>query len=182
MNQTQDRAVYIVLSQSGTWISKLLRRITHTEYNHSSLSFDEDLSSMYSFGRRYKYYPFWGGLIRETPTTGVFGRFPNTKAVVLKVRVSEMKYDVLKQCVTEMYKHKERYHYNYIGCFLNWFHKGFKRKKHLYCSEFIKELFVRYDVFDESLFPRVVRPYDFREIFADGEIYCGKLKEYQAKK
>ena len=181
MNQTKEKAVFIVLSQSGTWISKLLRRITHTEYNHSSLAFNEDLSSMYSFGRRYKYYPFWGGFIRETPTTGVFGRFPDTQIVVLKVNIPEVKYTELEQCIAEMYEQKESYHYNYIGCFLNWFHKGFKRKKHLYCSEFIKELFVRYGVFEEEFFPKVVRPYDFREMFVDGEIYCGKLKDYNKR-
>jgi hypothetical protein len=181
MNQTQEKAVFIVLSQSGTWMAKLLRRITHTEYNHSSLAFEEDLSNMYSFGRRYKYYPFWGGFIRETPTTGVFSRFPDTRVVVLKILISETKYEELKQRITEMYQQKERYHYNYIGCFLNWFHKGFTRKKHLYCSEFIKEIFVRCGVFDESIFPKVVRPYDFKEIFSDNEIYCGKLKDYDQR-
>ena len=178
MNELKEKSLFIVLSQSGTWISKLLKRITKTDYNHSSISFEENLTEMYSFGRRFKYYPFIGGFVKETPTTGVFGRFADTKVLVLKIDVSESQYGALKQRVAEMYEHKWRYHYNYIGCFLNWFHKNLERKHYLYCSEFIKELFVRYEVLDKSAFPRVIRPCDFIKIFSDCETYRGNFIDY----
>lgn len=178
MNETKQKEIFIVLTQSGTWMARLLRKITHTEYNHSSISFDEGLASMYSFGRRYKYYPFWGGLVQETPTTGVFGRFPNTKALVLGIGVSEAKYEALKQYVAEMYKRHKKYHYNYIGCFFAWFNRGWTRKKHFYCSEFVKDLFIKFELAAESLFPRATRPYDLKKIFSRDEIFRGKLLDY----
>ena len=46
--------IYVVLSDSGSVVSKLLRLFTKAKYNHVSLSLREDLSEMYSFGRRWK--------------------------------------------------------------------------------------------------------------------------------
>ena len=48
--------VYVVVSQSGTMPSRVLRKITGAPYNHVSVSLRADLKQMYSFGRRYKYY------------------------------------------------------------------------------------------------------------------------------
>ena len=178
MSETSNRKIFIVLTQSETWMAKLLRRVTHTDYTHSSISFDEDLTCMYSFARRYKYYPFWSGLIKETPTTGVFGRFPNTKALVLEIGVTEEKYEAVKQYVAEMYKRHKKYHYNYIGCFCAWFNVGWKRKKHFYCSEFVKNLFVKFELPGAATFPRATRPYDLKNIFSSNEIFRGKLLDY----
>ena len=75
----QNRQLYIVISQTGTLLSRILKQITGAEYNHASISLSRDLERMYSFGRRHPYNPFWGGFVIESPRTGTFKRFSETK-------------------------------------------------------------------------------------------------------
>ena len=58
----QNKQLYIVISQTGTLLSRILKQITGAEYNHASISLSRDLERMYSFGRRHPYNPFWGRL------------------------------------------------------------------------------------------------------------------------
>ena len=48
----QGQKLYIVITQTGTWFSKVVQMFTKDPYNHSSLSLNEDLTDMYSFGRK----------------------------------------------------------------------------------------------------------------------------------
>ena len=52
---------------------------------------------MYSFGRRHPYNPFWGGFVIESPRTGTFKRFSETKVLVLSVSVTEEQHAELKE-------------------------------------------------------------------------------------
>ena len=69
MNGTHKQ-IFIVITQTGTMLSRILKRITGAEYNHASLSLSRDLTRMYSFGRRHPYNPFWGGFVIESPPRG----------------------------------------------------------------------------------------------------------------
>jgi len=89
---TQHKQIYIVVSQTGTILSRILKRITGAEYNHASLSFSPDLLTMYSFGRMHPYNPVWGGFVKESPNSGTFKRFSGTRVVVLSITVSQEKY------------------------------------------------------------------------------------------
>lgn len=44
-----SKTIYIVLSQTGTVLSRVLRLFTRAEYNHVSIALDENLDYMYSF-------------------------------------------------------------------------------------------------------------------------------------
>ena len=83
-----NKQIFIVISQTGTVLSRILKRVTGAEYNHASLSLSPDLKKMYSFGRRHPYNPFWGGFVIESPHAGTFRRFSNTTAVILAVEIT----------------------------------------------------------------------------------------------
>lgn len=53
--------IYIVLTKTGTLLSKAIGMYTGKEMNHASIAFDEGLSEMYSFGRRQLNNPLSGG-------------------------------------------------------------------------------------------------------------------------
>ena len=93
----QNRQLYIVISQTGTLLSRILKQITGAEYNHASISLSRDLERMYSFGRRHPYNPFWGGFVIESPRIGTFKRFSETKVLVLSVSVTEEQHAELKE-------------------------------------------------------------------------------------
>ena len=88
--------IYIVLSQTGTMFSRALKFVTRAKYNHVSISLNESLDTMYSFGRLNAYNPFIGGFVEEGKNKGVFKRFQNTQAMVIELSISEHKYNAIK--------------------------------------------------------------------------------------
>lgn len=139
----QNRQIYIVISQTGTLLSRILKQITGAEYNHASISLSRDLERMYSFGRRHPYNPFWGGFVIESPRTGTFKRFSETKVLVLSVSVTEEQHAELKEMLDVMWKRRRKYGYNYIGLCLAYFHIVWKQEGCYYCSEFVGELLTK---------------------------------------
>ena len=139
----QNKQLYIVISQTGTLLSRILKQITGAEYNHASISLSRDLERMYSFGRRHPYNPFWGGFVIESPRTGTFKRFSETKVLVLSVSVTEEQHAELKEMLDVMWKRRRKYSYNYIGLCLAYFHVVWKQEGCYYCSEFVGELLTK---------------------------------------
>ena len=139
----QNKQLYIVISQTGTLLSRILKQITGAEYNHASISLSRDLERMYSFGRRHPYNPFWGGFVIESPRTGTFKRFSETKVLVLSVSVTEEQHAELKEMLDVMWKRRRKYSYNYIGLCLAYFHIVWKQEGCYYCSEFVGELLAK---------------------------------------
>ena len=133
------KKVYVFVTNTGATTSKFLRCFTKAEYNHSSITVEEELPNTYSFGRRWKYYAFCGGFVKENPNKGLFGLFPKTKAVVLAFDVTKMQYEGLRMRLQEMYKNRKAYKYDWTGLFLALFHRKHKNVYHYYCSEFVKK-------------------------------------------
>lgn len=62
------KTIYILLTRSGTLLSKLVYRLTGARYTHASLAFDEDLSCLYSSTRKNGYTMFPAGPAGSTWT------------------------------------------------------------------------------------------------------------------
>ena len=71
------KKVYIILTNSGSLLSKVIKFYTKKEYTHVSISLDRGLRKMYSFGRLKAYNPFIGGFVHESKNHGPFKRFKN---------------------------------------------------------------------------------------------------------
>ena len=175
---TEKKEIYIVISQTGTVLSRILKLITKAKYNHASISVDKSLSTMYSFGRLNAYNPIWGGFVKESPFFGTFKRFHKTKAVVLSVPVTEEQYKELNVFLQYMYEHKREYHYNYLGLFLAWFKIVYAGKNSYYCSEFVRAMLDKFDIVSENRFEKIIKPMSFLEIPEGRIVYSGSLKEY----
>ena len=57
------KKIYIIISASDTIPARLIRRATRAEYNHSSICFDDEFKTFYSFGRKVLWNPFYGGFV-----------------------------------------------------------------------------------------------------------------------
>lgn len=177
MNE-QNKTIYVVFTQTGAMLSRILKVVTRARYNHSSISLTDSLSPMYSFGRIRPKNPFWGGFVMEAPRFGTFLRFPQTDAVVISVNVTDKQYEEIKSHLNDMYENKDNYGYNYLGLALGLFGKGCQLKNRYYCSEFVKDVLVRFDIVSDDVFMEVVKPIDILNAL-DGEIvYKGKLKDF----
>ncbi len=174
----QTKKVYIVLSQTGTILSRILKLVTRAPYNHSSIALTEDLQTMYSFGRLNPYNPFLGGFVQESPAYGTFKRFKNTKVMVLETEISQDRYSELGQLIQQMLKEKARYHYNYRGLFLAALRIPVKKRNCYYCSEFVKAMVLRMNLPGAEEIPDIVKPMHFLTV-PHKTIFVGKLQDYE---
>ena len=91
------KKVYIVLTYTGTILSKIVKLYTRKEFSHVSISLDENLDEMYSFGRLHPYNPVWGGFVHENKNKGTYKRFNKTKTRIYSIQVNDEQYESVKK-------------------------------------------------------------------------------------
>lgn len=168
--------IYIVLTYSGTVLSKIVKVYTGNEYSHVSISLDQNLNQMYSFGRINPYWPFWGGFVQESPKYGTFKRFNDTKSKIYSLEVDDRQYEKIARIISRMSLEKKTYRFNMIGLLAVAFHLRVKRKNCFYCAEFVKYVLDNSNI--KIDLPELVKPCDFTAIEGSREIYTGKLIDY----
>ncbi len=173
-----NKKLYILLSQTGTVPSRVLKIITHAKYNHVSLSLSSDLTKMYSFGRRYLYFPIPGGFVAESRERGVFKRYPHADIAVLELEIGEETYQKIAKKVEEMYAEKGAYRYNLIGLGLAAFKIVYRKDRRYYCSEFVRDILVECGVAKAEQFERIVQPMHFIDMSQTKLVYQGQLSGY----
>lgn len=177
-NPMEEKSVYLVLSQTGTMFSRMLKLFTGAEYNHSSISLNPTLEEMYSFGRLNPYNPFIGGFVQEGKNVGTFKRFYKTKALVLELKVTEDQYRSIEMLIDHMKKNKSIFHYNYWGVFCAIFKANVAPRKRFYCSQFVRTCLASFDVSNSNELPKVIKPIDFLKLKNKRIIYQGILQNY----
>lgn len=178
--QNEKRQLYIVLSKTGTNLSKVIRYVTKADYNHVSLSLDPELNEMYSFGRRFPRNPLLGGFVQESKDCPFFKLFSETEVKVLSLDIDESTYQDIRSEFNYMRDHKFMYHYNYIGLVLAAFNIHFKPNYTYYCSEFAKEILLNHNIEGAKDLEKIPQPIHFEDIPNTTEVYTGKLNQYTA--
>lgn len=171
--------IYIVLTYSGTILSRLIKIYTRKKYSHVSISLDKDLDKMYSFGRLNAYNPFIGGFVKESIKFGTFKRFNKADTLIYELKVDKDQFDRINNELEQFIKEKEKYKFNFIGLVGAGFNLRLKRRNSYYCAEFVKHLIDNSDL-DLNL-PEVIKPDDFRKIKNKNMIFEGKLCDYYSK-
>lgn len=168
--------IYIVLTYSGTILSKLIKIYTQKEYSHVSISLDEDLRHMYSFGRLNPYVPFFAGFVQESPKFGTFKRFNKTKTKIYSLEVDERQYEKITRIIRKFDLEKEKYSFNIIGLLAVALNLKIKRERSFYCAEFVKYVLDNSNL--QIDLPEIIKPDDFACIEGSHEVYTGKLTDY----
>lgn len=169
------KKIYLVLSYTGTIMSKIVRLYTHYKYSHVSISLDKNISNMYSFGRKNVYNMFDGGFVIENKKSKFYKKFKNTKCIILELTVTKEQYINLKNILEEYKDNIDIYKYDIIGVFLRPFNIKIQRENYYYCTKFVKEVLESSNIykFDNDF----IKPKDFMQI-PNKVIYKGKLLNY----
>lgn len=173
-----EQHIYIVISQTGTLLSRIIKLFTKAEYNHASISLVPDLDVMYSFGRKHPYNPFWGGFVKESPHWGTFKRFSQTRILVLDVAVTPEQYRQIQTRINTISTNRRYYHYNYWGLYLAAFRIPYRHKRSYYCSEFVNHLLARSEVEGAKNTRSIVQPMHFLSLPEAKTLYRGRLIDY----
>lgn len=171
--------IYIVLSQTGTLLSKIIKIYTKAEYGHVSISLDKELNEMYSFGRVNAYNPFNGGFVQEGINFGTFKRFKNTQSEIYSLEVTSEQYNLIKEEINKIKNNKSNYSFNFIGLLCAGVNYKLQIKNAFYCAEFVKHLTDTANL--ELDLPIVIKPIDFKTKIKNKELtYKGALKNYNS--
>ncbi len=176
-NNTKN--VYIILSYSGTNLSRLIRIFTHAEFSHVSISLDGELKRMYSFGRLNAYNPFFAGLVHESANYGTFKRFKDTLCEVYSLEIEPSQYVTIEEALNKMIKERKKYSFNIVGLVAAGINVKYKPKKSFYCAQFVKHLLDSAKV--ELQLPDLIKPIDFRKPKEMKLEYKGLLRKYKKK-
>lgn len=171
------KKIYIILTYTGTILSRIVKIYTRKEYSHVSISLDRDLNQMYSFGRLNPYNPFIGGFVHEGVDRGTFKRFKNTKTKIYSMEIDEEKYERLEEIIENIQQKKKLYKFNVIGLIAVALNVRIKREKCFYCAEFVKYVLEQSEVVE---LPEIIKPDDFNKLNGLNEVYIGKLQDYKS--
>lgn len=172
------KKIYIVLAHTGTILSRIIKIVTGAEYTHSSISLDEDLEKMYSFGRKFSYIAFIGGFVKEGATFGTFKRFYNTEISVYELQITDKQYKVICEKIEYIKQHKEEYKFNILGLALAGINRKRNKEKTYYCAEFVRAVLESSGINTSGL-PDVIKPEHFKQLQDGKLIYKGLLKTYK---
>ena len=103
--------LYVLLTSTPLKTGKFIRKVTGFEYNHCSISFDENFNSLYSFTRKHKNATFYACLVNESSL-----RYKdNTKVKIFKIPIDYKIYKRLKNYLKDLINHENDYIYNYLS-------------------------------------------------------------------
>ncbi|MBQ9279721.1 MAG: hypothetical protein IJ215_01560 [Clostridia bacterium] len=171
------KKIFIILTQSGTGISKILKFVTKDKYNHSSICLNDDFQTFYSFGRKNPYFILPGGFIIENAFTNVFARFSSIPCMILEKEVSEEQYTKIQQIIHEFSINKNNYSYAVLTLFFADTKLSFTNKNKFFCSQFVAKILNDINISTPKL-PEHTHPLDFTQIDGIKKIYEGDLKEF----
>lgn len=172
--------IYIILTNTGTLLGRIIKLYTRDEFSHVSISLDKKLYRMYSFGRLRPYNPFIGGFVHEKIDEGTFKRFYKTKCEILELEINDVQYENLVNNIEEIKKNRSKYKFNVAGLFSVVLNKKVKKDYYFYCAEFVKYVLEKSDI--KYQLPEIIRPQHFKEIKESEKIYSGLLREYNDNK
>ena len=152
-----ERTIYILLTRSGTWFSRLIHLATQDDSTHASLGLDGPRGPFYSFARKYERLALPAGLVEEQVTP----RRRRVPCCLYALTVDEETYLRLSLRLRAMYSHREEYGYNLLGTLACYFNLSLRRRHHYFCSQFVAGLLEDCGAVDLPKPPALLRPADF---------------------
>ena len=176
-SQQETLPVYILLTRSGTYFSRLIHLLTAEDYTHVSICLNTDLLHFYSFGRKSEIFMFPAGFVQEDLHSGVFARFRQMPCALYELQVPLSVHESMKQRIQSMQHTAASYHYSCLGVLLCKLDLAYQRQYHYFCSQFVADLLQRSGALEFSKAASLVQPGDFRRLPQLQLRYQGQLDQ-----
>lgn len=170
-----------MLTHSGSLLSKCINIYTKEPYTHVSISLDETLNELYSFGRLRPNNPIIAGFVMEDIRNGTYKRFPNTMCALYSIQINKEQHKKLKKEIKKFKKDGKKYGYNFIGLIGFMVNYPIERKYNYFCSQFVSSLLNSSGITLIDKPTALTSPRDFRECRDLNLVYEGNLQLYNVK-
>lgn len=170
--------IYVLLTETGTLFGRLIKQFTYAPYNHASLALDIELNDLYSFGRKQATNPWDAGFVREDVYEGTYRHFPNTRCVLLRLRVSRQQRARIIRFIQSFQRDRNHYRYNLVGLLGVVMKYGIEPKNAYFCSQFVAETLRSTGMALWNQPSSLVTPNDFYLHLGFEVVYEGFLYDY----
>lgn len=131
----EQKYLYVLFSATPYRMGRCIRFVTGEPYNHVSIATGEDLTSIYSFARRYYCTPFYGGFVSEDPCRYRHnGKTANIR--LYRLPLTSRQWQRLQDMLEDMKDHADRYLYNHLSAIVAPLHLKVRVRKAFTCAEF----------------------------------------------
>lgn len=172
-----QKAVYVVFSKTTLGMGKFIRIITGFPYNHAGISLSPEIGKMYSFCRRYKSAPFYGGFVEESPLR-FRGKTETAKIMICRVPLSEEDFSAAESRIRTLLENREDYIYNMVSAALFPFGKSVKIEKSFTCAEFVLDFLKKQAKIPELENKNFCSIRNLCEILSPYKIYEGSAEKF----
>ena len=172
----EKEIIYFIFTDTGTNLSRIINYYTKQSLNHVSIAFDNELSEVYSFGRKNPKNPFSGGFVREDIRSDFL---KNANCAVYSFNLTKTESTVILNNIKEIEAEKNNYRYNFIGLIGVLLQIEIRRKRAFFCSEFIATVLNDTDSITLSKPNCFITPSDIRNEIGMDLVYQGRLGDYQ---
>lgn len=169
--------IYVVFEKTTLGMGKFIRAATGFPYNHAAISLSPEIETMFSFSRRYKSAPFYGGFTAESPLR-FKGKTETAKIMICRIPIPEEKFAAAKNRLESLSEHSEEYIYNMISAALFPFGKSVKIKKSFTCAEFVLDFLKKYTEISEIEERNFCSIRELCEILLPYKIYEGSAEKF----
>lgn len=174
MSENKTKAIYIMLSSTGTKFAKTIRKIGKQQFNHSSISLDPDLRRTYGFARPQHNAVLMGRLVRESLERYTLGTDEYVEIAVFKVPVTEEEYNWVKKELA-LRLNNEEYMYNLLSVLTYPVLKGYSIENMYTCIEFVAFIMKRLGYLQDRPACKYT-PDDILTYFEDKLVYRGDVR------
>lgn len=178
IDHSSEHHIYVLLTDTGTLFTKMIKIFTAAPYNHASLALDDGLGELFSFGRKRPTNPWIAGFIEERVFEGTYRHFPDTRCALLRLNVTALQRAAVIQLLRDFVNEKETYRYNLFGLIGVLFRREVAPRNAYFCSQFVAEVL---RCAGRPLWTRpsgLVTPHDFLRHPAFELLYEGLLRQY----
>lgn len=174
----EEKKIYIVLTDTGTLLTRLIKIYTKKPYNHASISFDAYLTEVYSFGRKRPHNPFIGGFVKENFRSCFFEQ---AGCAVYSLETTEADTAKMKHYISDIEAEKDSYRYNFLGLFGFLMNKPLKRDNAFFCSQFAATILNQGERVSFEKDFALITPNDLTHIQDLTLEYEGKMEQYTSQ-
>ena len=173
------KSIYIVLTDTGTRFTRMIKFVTRAPYNHASIALDPELNEVYSFGRKSMRCFLKAGFVREHPDAGIYAVQKSTTCVVYELKIDDERHARIVEEIARFEKQADRYKYNLLG-FVNFaLRRPLPRRSAFFCSEFVAHVLDRAGLNLPGKPPGLTAPHDFMKCPELKKIYEGPLAAFR---
>lgn len=158
------KTIYILLTRSGTLVSRIVHLVTSDAYTHVSIAFNENLQPLYSSARKNGRTVFPAGPCIEMFNRGYYNRHPYIPYALYELEVTEDVYERAMQETSDIFRNAEKYHFNLLGLLLCRLNIPLHRKSHFFCSQLVSEILSRSNALTLPKDTSLMRPSDYTRI------------------